>query len=226
MQHTSSNSRPSRRSKKTPITRFLEVFVDACACSPNPGYIVDDDLDDLSYYEQNARTSPEFVAAPSKQNNLNSYDASTLYRDADKSMEYLINYRNIYRSRQESQDHQKDWLIASPASDATATTVLTGSSSRDSEATICRRGDSVPSPPKRSSIINKERAHSIGTMPHPEKGSRNEHYDQEIIDGSNSFRTNAPRDLSLPGDCCVKHPEQRIRSEILHKIPFRTVQNY
>lgn len=181
MQNTSSNSRPSRRSKKIPFTRFLEGFVDACACSPNPGYTVDDDIDDLAYYEQNNRTSPEYVSAlRQKHNKPNRDDASVLHHDADKSIEYLINYRNIYRSREESKGHQKDWLIVSPTS---ATTVLTGSSSRDSEATMCRRG--ANNPPKRAPVIHKERAHSTGAMPHPEKGSWNEHHDQEIIQLAN-----------------------------------------
>ena len=191
------NTRPSHRRNKTPLTRFFEGLIDNCACSSNPGYTVDDDdIDDLLYsYEPNDSLNPA-IANNKPSSSLRSYnrrqnirlhrdDASVLYRDTDKSIQYLIHQhqknqnRAVYYSNDQetcnnfrSKDHHYPIVSSAPSSDATATTVLTGSSSRSVESTPCCNGNgtiNLRNPSQGSSILFEKRSRSTGTTRYPEE---------------------------------------------------------
>lgn len=268
MQAPASNIRPSRRAKRAPLSRWLDGIVDkACfSCAPG-GYTdeVDDTLlsydedDNMFDYNDESRQEhskqqqrkpvyPDFISSgKSPRRSRARDDASVLFRDADESIQWLLEnnqkkHAHIYRGEFDLPTKHRQLSPSSPSSVATATTVQTGSSGRSEDTAIHRGNPRSPTATSgsrsstplitnssSSSCNDKDRAHS---RPEDEVYDQNNKKNQptsrkllhanSIHSSTTSGAVICPREVLVPTNWASENARhRRIRSETLPRLPFR-----
>ena len=214
--HSTSTSRRSNMKRKATIASWFDGFIDKACCAA-VGYTAGDEvLDDNSIaYSEHTNTNESHICASSAR----SYD-SVAFPTADDSIQWMLDgklgvrsyeYRGDFEARAQGTN-----VPLSPRSDATATTVLTGSSNSS-------RGISPRAPPVPTSKVT-ERAHSTGTMRRPEDEWRQQDAEQRRTKTKADQKKKCPREVLIPIDWQHEHGMRRTHSETLPKLPFPTVQ--
>jgi len=250
---TNNYNRPSRRSSRAPLAKWLDGFVDkACfACAPSTyavgshvdesymSYDEDDDSLFLETRQDRKGAYPEFISSSRPRQGRARDDASVLFRDVDESIQWLVENNSF--QQQQRPGLQKSRPLRSPiSSDATATTVQTGSSSRSSISAV-RCGNEqksfLKSPAavassRGSRLSHHERSNSSGVKyatrmdsPFSSAARTIQHANRIDSPTSDHEAEKCPREVLVPKNWSRDNALRRISSETLPKaLPFKPVQ--
>lgn len=207
--YSTTTSRRSNTRRKTTLVGWFDGIFDKACCAA-AGYTAGDVVDDNS-----------IAYSESTHNNENSLhrhrdDSSVLWDVADDSLQWMLENKKGRHDRQYRREFVETRTPtnkppSSPSSDATATTVLTGSSSSS-------RGIS-PRVPRAPACKSSDRCHSTGTMRRPEDEWQHQEAEQRRI----SDKKHRPREVLVPIGWQHEHGLRRIHSDT-YKLPFPTVQ--
>ena len=222
--HSTGTSRRANTKRKAFIGWF-DGFIDKACCAA-AGYAAGDEVDDnsIAYSEKTHGHNENFLCGSSK--GISPYqnrDDSSIHWDAaEKSIQWtMVDARQGRCSHEYNRSHDIRTPTTkpplSPRSDATATTVLTGSSSSS-------RGVSPRTPPAPTQAFSG-RAHSTGTMRRPEDEWRQQEAEQRPSNFHKvGVKEACPREVLVPVDWQHEHGLRRTHSDTLPKLPFPTVQ--
>lgn len=215
--HSTCTSRRSNTSRKTTLASWFDGFIDKACCAA-AGYAAGCEVDDNSIaYSETDTNENSFSGGINRSRNQSRDDSSVVWDAADDSVQWVLDGRVGVCSYDYRNDKARPSTIPpSPRSDATATTVLTGSSSST-------RGIS-PKTPSTPACKASERAHSTGNIRRPEDEWQQQNALQRRANTKAQLKKSCPREVLVPIDWQHEHGMRRTHSETLPKLPFPTIQ--
>jgi len=239
--HSTGTSRRSNTSRQqgSALGKWLEGFIDKACCVSS--LAAGDEVDDnsIAFSENDNENRQASTILPSCTRISHREDSSVIWEARDESIQWFVDNSS---KNKKGNSYRQDSLAArtptkrmahmpqSPGSDATATTVLTGSSHSSRGFSPSGAGPSVPSSSSKSSRRSRAHSpHSTGNIRNPEDEWRQQQEEERRIhqqlraERQRDNKKFAPREVSVPVNWSHEHGLRRIQSDT-YKLPFQTVE--